>query len=744
MPSTLTLTGQLRDLLRHLYQLTNPRSILRRLLHVWTILKLRFSRKRGGGGGMGYGEIRNEEDAVDSGAKKLQGTLMFAASRAHGLVGRSISPSSRDEFVDAPSRPLSFQDPIPGPQQTSFHGPSRPQSMLHYNHNNTQGNLLTPYSHGTPTASIYSHDHRGRSPEPTHAPVSYGRTAQRRSRSPHVSTGIATRRSPSKGSSLRSHRRHSRVSIVNAAHHSEHVEESPLRASSILPPSTEYSINVRSSTNSGNTPTQLPTPLNISLIPYHTIERYDRGIILPKQPDDYECIIPKMTLHFPRQGIPRGWIACSHPEGALYYFDESRRIYTEADIIRPGIHQEVEECVKQLKRTIDSERFDLPPNSSLVIEPSRMDVGDDYYYYYVDHDNRTLFWLEDYELRVHELDGMPFFTQLRHELEVYYWAHVFSLLQRSTSPSSTVLYSVDDLQKMLSCAKHAKRAGETDYATAIIARLHKTFAHPRFLNYHGELGARLERDQSVHGTSKYPRSTLIRLLAPMLFNAPYVHLHTLERIYVDGTMCHLPWAIFIEKLKDEWQEFTLFATVLLNANVAFLAIPSVDLGPDVRSPPQIISYISVIAGVGCIIIGLLLVRQYRVKPRDTVDEAAKFLHSKTHPTRGVETLAILYSLPYALLMWSMVTFLAAFSYECFIVQDLVAIWTTAGAWIVICLLIIWCIYSAWESKDDVWYKRTMSLYKEKIHKFHEHSRTLIHQHFSFLFPSSTLANGPTV
>ena len=63
--------------------------------------------------------------------------------------------------------------------------------------------------------------------------------------------------------------------------------------------------------------------------------------------------------------------------------------------------------------------------------------------------------------------------------------------------------------------------------------------------------------------------------------------------------------------------------MLLNANVAFLAIPSVDMGPDTRTPSQVISYVSVVCGIGSIITGLLLVRQYRVKPRDNVTEAVR-------------------------------------------------------------------------------------------------------------------------
>ena len=68
------------------------------------------------------------------------------------------------------------------------------------------------------------------------------------------------------------------------------------------------------------------------------------------------------------------------------------------------------------------------------------------------------------------------------------------------------------------------------------------------------------------------------------------------------------------------------ATVMLNANVAFLAIQSVDVNDDPRrSAAQISSYLSVIANIGSIILGLLLMRQNRTKSKETADEAVSYL-----------------------------------------------------------------------------------------------------------------------
>ena len=53
---------------------------------------------------------------------------------------------------------------------------------------------------------------------------------------------------------------------------------------------------------------------------------------------------------------------------------------------------------------------------------------------------------------------------------------------------------------------------------------------------------------------------------------------------------------------------------MLNANLAFLAIQSVDINTNsYRSPAQISSYLSVTANIGSIVLGLLLMRHNRME-----------------------------------------------------------------------------------------------------------------------------------
>jgi len=64
---------------------------------------------------------------------------------------------------------------------------------------------------------------------------------------------------------------------------------------------------------------------------------------------------------------------------------------------------------------------------------------------------------------------------------------------------------------------------------------------------------------------------------------------------------------------------------MLNANVAFLAIQSIDEEATLpeRSAAQLASYVSILASIGSIILGLLLVRQNRTKTRESAVEAVR-------------------------------------------------------------------------------------------------------------------------
>jgi len=257
---------------------------------------------------------------------------------------------------------------------------------------------------------------------------------------------------------------------------------------------------------------------------------------------------------------------------------------------------------------------------------------------------------------------------------------------------------LDELYRILTLVESLKENVGKPYAgcTSLLSRYMFMFNHTRFLNFCGQPEARLNRDQSVYGARTNQRTWFIKTISIFLFSAPDVHLKLLQKMWVDEMMHKTVWEASLKKVNEEWREFTLYATVLLNANVAFLQTPRATS----LETAVIASYFSISTSVGSIVLGLLLVRQNQTKDRETATDVINFLVNRAHPLLGLETLAIMFSLPYALLMWSMVSFLVAFLILCFEDSDIVTLTLIGSLSGVITVLVVWCIWANWEKHPD--------------------------------------------
>ena len=239
-------------------------------------------------------------------------------------------------------------------------------------------------------------------------------------------------------------------------------------------------------------------------------------------------------------------------------------------------------------------------------------------------------------------------------------------------------------------------------------------AHECFYNFSGHHGARISREQTVHGDKTDPPSRFHQLLFLLLFRVPKKRLHQLDKIYIDDKVQRLSWKSFSEKLVNSWQQevinvsiletsiYTLWtsrpclqAAVLLNANIAYLAIPGVTGnggnapgspgggGNTTSSQPsssgsitagQLASLISVVCTVSSVILGLLLAKRLRRYDDEQIEmvvctctfllysetdqliilSQADYLYKWSSPKRGLIKLALMFSLPYAGLMWGYV------------------------------------------------------------------------------------------
>ncbi|KAH9922505.1 uncharacterized protein B0H18DRAFT_1017903 [Fomitopsis serialis] len=447
------------------------------------------------------------------------------------------------------------------------------------------------------------------------------------------------------------------------------------------------------------------------------------------------------------------WEAHTHPEGALYFFDRLR-IYTEAWIYDPAILEEIEtsrigwskKCRRITRITTHADlcsSWKMSRKSICSISPLRPL----WTYYYVNHAERVLFWLK-------ETTSKPKLV-----IESYYWKHmeyfpvgqtitealrievlcilVHANVDQIISESSTVSMKPDEMLNLTKMVEISKELGSNDYTASVIGRylLHKV--HNRYNFSFGQKAAQIDRFQPVYDTNTKERSALFTLLSCALFNAPDMHLQTLERAWIDGTINEIFWTKCINKLQKDWEEAVLTvtsyrgdvyqATVVLNANISFLTINDVDSGTGPRTPAQLASYVSTICSIAAVVIGLLIIRQHRVRPKETATDAVTYLETRRHPRLGLEVLGIVHSLPYALLMWAVVSFLLAFAFENFRVKDTATLVVASTAWGLAVILLVLCLYTIWEGGEISIRQKMRELYQQANDKLQLSMRQFMKQ-----------------
>lgn len=109
-------------------------------------------------------------------------------------------------------------------------------------------------------------------------------------------------------------------------------------------------------------------------------------------------MVSKDTAVLYRQlaNILSGFKEFVHPEGDLYWFDQSRRLITTSN---PGVSpwsQTLDIAYQQVMQLL-GETTRLPLSSELCLNPLQngsSEVG----YYLIDHDKRVIYWLEEVDV----------------------------------------------------------------------------------------------------------------------------------------------------------------------------------------------------------------------------------------------------------------------------------------------------------------------------------------------------------
>ncbi|KAI5834124.1 hypothetical protein K523DRAFT_294540 [Schizophyllum commune Tattone D] len=411
------------------------------------------------------------------------------------------------------------------------------------------------------------------------------------------------------------------------------------------------------------------------------------------------------------------WEAVEHPEGVLYFVWRERRIYVDTSMGHPEAAHYIYLAIAVIDDFIATHKITWPEgNVDLVLDlyPDQYRYADgvcghvsgecgyandpcksmDKFfpgacgYYFVHHETRTVFWFDSLPASaIPQCGWVPVQTaaHLRHGIESQYWSHCAffpdcrpcdkALLHELHGTIAHIYgdrivytrsiagpWGREQLDHLMTLMGTLSEYGGANLGCArIVFELMAEHAVQRLVLNHGQPNVRFQADKSQYSPEELPSSWTFRIARALLFYVPDVYIRDLDDLGRDSPLQNHEWMAFMEKAMTEWQEITLYNTVLLNANIALLTIQTVDTdGEIVHSVLQMLSYASVIASICGLIVGTLLLRRHRTRAVADDVEALSYLADQYDEETGYGLLAIFYSLPFACLMYSTIAFLSAF------------------------------------------------------------------------------------
>ncbi|EKM58097.1 uncharacterized protein PHACADRAFT_182485 [Phanerochaete carnosa HHB-10118-sp] len=411
----------------------------------------------------------------------------------------------------------------------------------------------------------------------------------------------------------------------------------------------------RRDTDGGNAEPALPiiciAPFDVNCMKYLRDVFYppdsSRSKILTLQPGVWE---------FKRPGIPLGWKAHECPEGKLYFYYKSRRLLTMIDIENDQNRRQIERAGDDLLSQLAS--MDAPDDAEITLMKTHHGEEEAIGYYVASMSHQRIFWFKEVEVSYVTNGERAVVSEMHLEKAVreQFWQHV-EMFPNHRGLLGVAIRELKDAFAYGLCEDEINPVN-----TAAAARLLYSIYKERFLHFHGEAGARLDRKDSAYKADiRGPRSIIFNFILPLLFYMPSMYLEKLEGISVDSSFYNLYWSQFVEALKRDWEGSIIPATVLLSANVGFLAINSIDTTSPNKSAAQISSYISSIFSLGIFIVAQILSRRHLLfvnrqpQPRDML----QFTIAGESRLIGLEGVAVAFSLPTALFLWSAVAFIVA-------------------------------------------------------------------------------------
>ncbi|KAG2060583.1 hypothetical protein BDR06DRAFT_1017044 [Suillus hirtellus] len=465
----------------------------------------------------------------------------------------------------------------------------------------------------------------------------------------------------------------------------------------------------------------------VPIVPGPQVRRYDRHVPVKNaykafelEKGPFDCSEMPATV--------AGWEPLTHPEGALFFYYPKQRAFTDADVRDPKIAAKIGEAVKKAYREMDEANISIDPLVELVLELIKTDDGETWGYYFADHDKCVVFWFEDHtshplrnkirgvECKSHGMhwnrSTVLYLPQLtyddidRRHVELFPNKRslpedvvvklkeivMFAQAENITSETCLAPFASDEVANMLGLVDSLMDSAnkEREHSVWIVARFTRIFCNAKFVNFCGQLGARLGVDQSLYEKPNVRSRGILRVMNVFLFGSFDAQSKGIHKIWVDETIVHPRWKNFIDRLTAEWNGYTIYSTVMLAVDISLLTVQSVQT----QMAATLLTYLSTLCVMGSLVVSLVLAGQVNDSRRSSAEEVASFMSGMSRSMLGLESLALMLSLPFALLIWAMAFFAATLSVLIFRTADVVVVSTASPVWFAMFCLAMWLILAA--------------------------------------------------
>ncbi|EMD36576.1 hypothetical protein CERSUDRAFT_84754 [Gelatoporia subvermispora B] len=285
--------------------------------------------------------------------------------------------------------------------------------------------------------------------------------------------------------------------------------------------------------------------------------------------------------------LPPSWVTHVNPEGAVYYV----RSYSGIAVVTPACEDMIDRW-SQIERGIGAayaaQGFVCEGRGHLELYIELEEGTDTCGYYFVNHETRAPFWIED-DLHADELQ-LPAFASIstiRLALEEQYWLHaerfpshrpqrlslripelisvfLHAKADQLTSNQSTFPFNAHITQQLIDLlgilqAKHGDLNG---HDVGFVARLWARITRYRYESFYGESHSRSREQRILEHAPGYVELAW-SFLVTLLFNIPEHYKMSLDGLWIDDLVSESRFRNFMAESLEEWKSFGISLSLTL-------------------------------------------------------------------------------------------------------------------------------------------------------------------------------------